>query len=194
VQHDQVDRDEREELREHLDQQQREHPHPAPAEAEAAERVRGERAEEDAGDRGGAGDDDRVHVPARVVRLRGALGLLLRRPLEQLAEVVERHVIRDQLRAAQRLHLVERRRGDVGEREERPEHEHDRDRVTPPVGACAGAPPALALRRDGRPDRVLGLIRSGHATFSSAFVRQNAIVEMVATITKMKIEIVAASA
>ena len=46
LEHDQVDRDDGKQLREHLDQQQREHPEAAALEAEAAERIRGKRAEE----------------------------------------------------------------------------------------------------------------------------------------------------
>ena len=48
LQHDQVDGDEREKLREHLDQEQGHHPHTPALEPEAAEGVRGQRAEEDA--------------------------------------------------------------------------------------------------------------------------------------------------
>ena len=102
VQDDQVDRDNRQELREHLDQEQRQHPEPSSAEAEPAERVRRERAEENGQERGRAGDDHRIRKPARVVRV--LEGRVTRRVLlahEERAKVVEGHMPRNQRRAAQ---------------------------------------------------------------------------------------------
>ena len=85
--------------REHLDEEERHHPHPPPPEAESRERVRRERSEEHREEGRCSGDHERVHVPARVRHIERLLlrPHLTRVPAEDPAEVLERHVIRDQL-------------------------------------------------------------------------------------------------
>src|SRR5205807_6192856 len=107
------------------------------------------------------------------------------------AEIVERDRPRDQRRAAQRVVAVERGRDDVRDREER-DHDRDQgDQMAPPRVAEAAAP--LAAPRDRDRDGELGFaLGSAHARFSSAFVREKEIAEMVATMKKMKMPIAVA--
>ncbi len=60
VEDDQVDRDDEEHLRKHLDQKQEDHPDAPALEAEAAERVGAKRAEQHGEERSRGGHDQRV--------------------------------------------------------------------------------------------------------------------------------------
>ena len=101
-QDDVVDGDDGQERREHLDEEQGHHPHPASPKSEAGERVGGERSEEHREERRRAGDDERVHVPARVGNVeRLLLGPdLARVSAQDPSEVLEGDVVRNELRAS----------------------------------------------------------------------------------------------
>ena len=184
---DQVDRDDEQQLREHLDQQQGKHAHAASAEPESAERVRRERAQQHAEDGDSRRHDDRVDQPVNVMRAR--LGA---RPghicLEERAEVVEGDVARDQPCAGQGRVGAERGGDDVRSGEEREEQRQDPHRVPPPR-VLELRPPAAWLPRDALCRCGFDLFDRRHARFSRARVRENEIAEMVATIKKMMIVI-----
>ena len=188
LEHDQVDRDDGEELREHLDQEEREHPAAPPAEPEPREGVGRECAEQNREDRRRGRDDHRVQVP---------VGIRLGFVREDRAEVVQRDPLRDDRRRAERRHRVERGRDDVDDGEEGERHGDEPDEVAPPHVAERG--PVGPRRLQHEPLRGgLGLVEPcddgsafgtrGHWTFSSAFVRVNEINEIAAMRRKMMIE------
>ena len=191
---DVVDRDDREERREHLDEEEGHHPHPASPESEPREGIRGEGCEEHGEECRRPRDDERVHVPARV---RDVEGLLLRPhlprvPAEDPPEVLESHVVRDDLGARERGDRIERGRHHVDDREDREPDGEEADEVAPPVVGEDRTAPGGCLRDPGA-GHHLGLVERGHRISSSIRVRQNEMAEIPATMKKMKIETAAAS-
>ena len=116
--------------------------------------------------------------------------------MQQQAEVVQRELGRDRRRAGQRRVRVEGGRDDVDDREERDHDRDDRDEVAPPVAGEQRPPGRGRLGDGGDAERggLRGLVEGAHRTLSSAFVRQKLSPEIVATMKKMMIAIVLASA
>ena len=113
VEHEQVQRDDEQDRREHLDQEQGEHPEAPALETEAAEGVGGERPDQHGEEGRREPDEDRVQEPAEERRVDdaptpGVLDLVV----QQAAEVVEREVERDVGGTGDRLVAVERGGGD----------------------------------------------------------------------------------
>ena len=138
--------------------------------------------------------DEHVRVPVDVRDIERSLArpLLARRSAQDLAEVVEGDLLRDERLVGDRVDGVERSRDDVEQWEERERDRDQPDEVAPPVPAEPG--PATAHLCDARPDLGLCLIEGRHLIVSRPCVRQNEMAEIPATMKKMKIETAAASA
>src|SRR4029077_16067548 len=131
--------------------------------AEPRERVCRARRHREGDDRRGPGDEDRVEEPMREVRLR-----------EQVLEVLEPEVLRDERGRTQGPERIERRRRGEQDGDQREDDRPDGDDVAP---ADSGEP---AL--------------SSHRLISSrAAVRLNPMIETPATITKMSTDTAAAN-